>query len=136
MLGHAAGVPLTHQERLFVDHRRSRKHIGLYVLPLILLTIVGVWIGMFMLWPVAVNPKALMGATAMGTIKCEDGSLSTYAAAASILTNVVFLLLAATVVLRISWSSSERRYLRLIEKLEKDAPPVSAPTPLPAAVRQ
>lgn len=109
----------------------------MFVLPIVLLVVLAVWGGLFVLWPEAVNPKALVGATAVGAINCQDGSLSTYAAGASVLANVVFLLLAATVVLRIAWSGSERKYLRLIEKLEKDAPPappaVATPAPAPSS---
>jgi hypothetical protein len=126
-------VPLTHRERLFIDHRRSRKHVGLLVLPIILLVVLAAWGGMFMIWPEAVNPKALAGATAVGAVRCDDGSLSTYATGATILTNIVFLLLAATVVLRIVWSSNERKYLRLIEKLEKDASVPAPAVPLPSS---
>jgi hypothetical protein len=121
-------VPLTQQDRLFIDHRRSRRHVGLYLLPVFLLVILAAWGGLFLLWPTAVNPKAVWGAIEGGLIICGSGTLSSYATTATVLANVIFLLLAATVVLRISWSSNERRYLRLIEKLEKEA--LSAPSPV------
>lgn len=105
------------------------------MLPIFLLLVLGAWAGMFAVWPEVVNPKALAGATAVGAVRCDDGSLSTYATGATILTNIVFLLAAVIVVLRIGWSSSERRYLRLIDKLEKEVPvaaPASSPiSPLP-----
>lgn len=136
MLGHAAGVPLTHHERLFIEHRRSRRHIGLYILPIFLLVLLAVWGGLFILWPEAVNPKAVWGAIETGSITCGSGTLSSYATAATVMGNVVLLLLGAIIVLRIAWSSSERKYLRLIEKLEKDAPAtvvaVPAPPPIPS----
>ncbi|HEY6881303.1 MAG TPA: hypothetical protein VI299_24925 [Polyangiales bacterium] len=126
-------MPLTHQERLFVDHRRSRRHIGLYLLPVFLLVVIAAWVGLFFLWPTAVNPKAVWGAVEAGTITCGSGTLSGYATTATVLANVVFALISAVLVLRIAWSSSERRYLRLIEKLEKDVPP---PAPLTTGAPQ
>ncbi|HEX5658040.1 MAG TPA: hypothetical protein VFX59_12635 [Polyangiales bacterium] len=130
-LGHAEGVPLTQQERLFIDHRRSRRHIGLYFLPIFLLIVLAVWGGLFLLWPTAVNPKAVWGAIEAGTIICGSGTLSSYATTATVLANVILLLLAATVVLRMAWSSHERRYLRVIEKLEKEAQALPGPTSAP-----
>jgi hypothetical protein len=137
-------VPLTQQERLFVDHRRSRRHIGLYILPIFLLVVLAAWAGLFVLWPTAVNPKAVWGAIEGGSIICGSGTLSSYATTATVLANVVFVLVASTLVLRMAWSSHERRYLRLIEKLERDQPvlpsPALAGTPpvsaAPGAVRQ
>jgi hypothetical protein len=132
-------VPLTQQEHLYIQHRRSRKHVGLYLLPVILLVVLAGWGGLFLLWPTAVNPKAVWGAVEAGTIICGSGTLSGYATTATVLANVVLLLISAIVVLRIVWSSDERRYLRLIEKLEKEVPPPQAPAapsatpPLPAA---
>lgn len=128
-LGHAPGVPLTQQERLFVDHRRSRRHVGLYLLPIFLLVVLGGWGGLFVLWPTAVNPKAVWGAIEAGTIICGSGTLSSYATTATVLANVVLLLVALTIALRMVWSSNERRYLRLIEKLEKDKPVLPSPAP-------
>ncbi|MET0285791.1 MAG: hypothetical protein ABW352_15025 [Polyangiales bacterium] len=97
------------------------------------------WGGLFLLWPTAVNPKAVWGAVEAGTIICGSGTLSGYATTATVLANVVLLLISVIIVLRIVWSSDERRYLRLIEKLEKEAPPPPAPVaptatpPFPAA---
>jgi hypothetical protein len=131
-LGHAPAVPLTHQERLFIDHRRSRRHIGLYLLPVFLLIVLAAWAGLFLLWPTSVNPKAVWGAVEAGTIICGSGTLSGYATTATVLANVVLLLIASTLVLRMAWSSNERRYLRLIEKLEKEASVPSPAPPVPA----
>lgn len=114
---HSERVPLTTPERLFVEQRRARKTFGLYILPMMLLVLVVLWGALFVWWPSAVNPK-----TMLGDIKTMDpGTLNFYAITASVLTNVILALLGAIVVLRIAWSSSERRYLRLIEKLEHEA---------------
>jgi len=115
---HSPGVPLTPPDRFFLEQRRARRKFGLYVLPLILLALIAVWIGLFIWWPLALNPKAVWGAQETGELNCGSGTLSTYATAATVLTNFAFALVGAIIVLRIAWSSSERRYLRLVEKLE------------------
>jgi hypothetical protein len=113
-------VPLTPSDRLFVEQRRARKNYGLYVLPLVLIVLIAAWAGLFLWWPMALNPKAVLGAQETGALNCGSGSLSTYATGATVLANVLFALLGAIVVLRIVWSASERRYLKLIGKLEAD----------------
>jgi hypothetical protein len=115
---HAARVPLTQPDRLFIESRRARRSYGLYVLPIILLVLLAVWGALFVWWPLAVNPKAVWGAQESGELNCGSGTLSTYATGATVLANVVFALLGAILVLRIAFSSSERRYLKLIGKLE------------------
>lgn len=133
-------MPLTQPERLFVESRRARRSYGLYILPIILLVLIAVWGALFVWWPLAVNPKAVWGAQESGELNCGSGTLSTYATGATVLANVVFALLGAIVVLRIAFSSSERRYLKMIDKLEKEhALPVSGvPSPATTAtnVRQ
>jgi ABC-type sulfate transport system permease component len=130
-------VPLTQPERLFIESRRARRTYGLYILPIILLVLIAVWGALFVWWPLAVNPKAVWGAQESGELNCGSGTLSTYATGATVLANVVFALLGAIVVLRIGFSSSERRYLKLIDKLEKEQalPATTVPT-TPAHVRQ
>jgi ABC-type sulfate transport system permease component len=124
-------VPLTQPDRLFVESRRARRSYGLYILPIILLVLIAVWGALFVWWPLAVNPKAVWGAQESGELNCGSGTLSTYATGATVLANVVFALLGAIVVLRIAFSSSERRYLKLIDKLEKEhaLPAATVPTP-------
>lgn len=113
-------MPLTQPERLFVESRRARRSYGLYILPIILLVLIAAWGALFVWWPLAVNPKAVWGAQESGELNCGSGTLSTYATGATVLANVVFALLGAIVVLRIAFSSSERRYLKLIDKLERE----------------
>jgi ABC-type sulfate transport system permease component len=133
-------VPLNQPERLFVESRRARRSYGLYILPIILLVLIAVWGALFVWWPLAVNPKAVWGAQESGELNCGSGTLSTYATGATVLANVVFALLGAIVVLRIAFSSSERRYLKLIDKLEKEQalPAATAASPATPAtnVRQ
>ena len=53
---------LSNSDRLFLEQRRARKHIGLYVFPALLALLVLVWGALFVWWPLAVNPKAVLGA--------------------------------------------------------------------------
>lgn len=131
-------APLGSSDRFFLEHRRARKHVGLYVLPGLLALLVLVWGLMFVWWPLAVNPNAVLGASETGLINCGSGALSRYALGATLLVNVVFALLSASLVLAIVWSKSERRYLRLLEKFEQDAraqPHEQLPSPSSEPVR-
>ena len=130
---HVAVVPLTQPERLFVEQRRARRNYGLYVLPIILLALLAIWVGLFLWWPLALNPKAVWGAQETGDLNCGSGTLSTYATSATVLANVVFALLGAIVVARIVYFRSERRYLKLIDKLEKEQALASPALPTTAA---
>jgi hypothetical protein len=117
---------LTDSDRLFVEQRRSRKHMGLYVLPAFLVLLAVVWVGLFLWWPLSINPNAVLGAAEMGVISCGSGALSRYALSATVLVNVLLFLLAACCVVGIARAGRERRYLRLIDRLTKDqalAPP-------------
>jgi hypothetical protein len=102
-------------------------------LPILLLILIAAWGALFVWWPLALNPKAVWGAQETGVLNCGSGTLSTYATGATVLANVIFALLGSIVVLRIVWSSSERRYLRLIDKLEREHAALTAQTPTAAA---
>lgn len=125
-------MPLTQPERLFVESRRARRSYGLYILPIILLTLIAVWGSLFYWWPMAVNPNAVLGAMETGELSSGSGTLTRYATGATVLANVVFALLGAIVVLRIAFSRSERRYLKLIDKLEKEHALLGATAGTPA----
>ena len=107
---------LTDSDRLFLEQRRARKHVGLYLMPVLLLVLLAVWASLFVMWPLAVNPKAIWGAQESGVLTCGSGNLSTYATSAAVLVNVAFGLMAAMLLLRIGWSRHERRLLRLVDK--------------------
>lgn len=111
---------LSNPERVFLERRRARRHVGLYVLPALLVVLVLIWGALFVWWPMAVNPKAIWGAQETGTLQCGSGNLSTYATSAAVLVNALFALLAATFVLGIAWARSERRYLKLLDRLAQE----------------
>lgn len=128
---------LTDSDRLFVEQRRSRKHVGLYVLPAVLVLLGVAWVGLFLWWPLSINPNAVLGAAEMGIISCGSGALSRYALSATVLVNVLLLLLALFCIVGITRAGRERRYLRMIDRLLKDQ--ALAPPRVPAeatAVRQ
>lgn len=117
---------LTDSDRLFVEQRRSRKHVGLYVLPALLVLLGVLWAALFAYWPLAVNPKAISGAVELQTITCGQGSLTWYAQTATVLVNVLLFVLAVVVLVGIARAGRERRYLRMIDRLTKEqalAPP-------------
>jgi len=128
-------VSFSDTDRLFVEQRRARRHVGLYVLPALVVLLGLIWVGLFLWWPLAINPKAVLGATEMGILDCGTGALSTYAVSATVLVNVLLFLLAVVFVMAIAGAGRERRYLRVIDKLSKDQ--ALAPARVPAdAVRQ
>jgi hypothetical protein len=126
---------LSESDRLFVERRRARKHVGLFLMPVLLVVLLAVWASLFVMWPLAVNPKAIWGAQESGVLTCGSGNLSTYATSAAVLVNVAFALLSGMLLLRIGWSRHERRLLRLIDKATL-APGDPALRELPASVRQ
>jgi len=115
---------LSESDRLFIAQRRARKHMGLFVVPGVLLALMLIWGSLFFWWPTAVNPKAIWGAQEAGMLDCGSGVLSSYATGAAVLVNVAFALLCANLVAQIAWSRSERRYLKLIEKAALESPTV------------
>lgn len=124
---------LTDKDRLFVEQRRARRHIGLYVLPGLIVLLGLVWAALFLWWPLAVNPMAVVGATEMGTLNCGTGALSTYAVSATVLVNALLLLFALVAVAGIALYGRERHYLRIIDKLGRDQ--ALAPPRVPAEAR-
>lgn len=127
-------TPLSDSDRLFVDERRARKRTGLYIFPALLILIGLVWAALFVWWPLAINPNAVLGAAEMGIISCGSGALSRYALSATVLVNVLLLLLAIFLAVGIARAGRERRYLRIIERLTKE--PVAIRGANEAAVRQ
>jgi hypothetical protein len=124
---------LSDSDRLFVDERRARRRTGLYVLPALLVLLGLIWAALFLWWPLAINPNAVLGAAEMGIISCGSGALSRYALSATVLVNVLLLLLAIFCAIAIARAGRERRYLRIIDRLAKES--VEAPGAT-AAVRQ
>lgn len=117
---------LSDSDRLFVEHRRARRSFGLYALPTLLLLIGVVWAGLFLWWPLSINPNAVLGAAEANIISCGSGALTRYALSATVLVNVLLLLLGLACVVGIARAARERRYLRLIDRLQKEqalAPP-------------
>lgn len=132
-------MQLPEAQRRFLDVRRSRRNVGLWVLPIALAGLVVVWGLFFVYFPLAVNPW-----TVIGRIEAHDfepGTLTMYAMICTVLVNVLFALMAGFLVLSIAWASHERRYLRLLEAAAKPAAPPPAPAPpakveTPDALRQ
>jgi hypothetical protein len=115
-------------QRRFIEARAARRHIGLWVFPVVLAGLVSAWGLFFVYFPAAVNPY-----TVIGHIEARDfepGTLTMYAITCTVLVNVLFALLAAILVLSIAWARHERRYLKLLETAVKSpTPPVPEPLP-------
>lgn len=103
----------------FLERRRSRTHVGLYVLPALLALVIGVWIGLFSWWPLAINP--VHAAIHYEGMAIEKGTVTTYAIAAAVLLNALLLAIACAVAFGLLWARSERRYLRLLARLRTAA---------------
>jgi hypothetical protein len=99
--------------------------MGLYVLPGALVALVVAWGALYALWPISVNPYAVVGRIEQQLF--EPGTLTMYAITATVLLNVVFALLVAFLIVSIAWARHERRYLKLIEQQSKEDP-AKAPT--------
>jgi ABC-type proline/glycine betaine transport system permease subunit len=99
----------------FLERRRGRTHVGLYVLPVLLALLLGVWIGLFSWWPLAINP--VHAAIHYEGLPIEKGTVTTYAIVAAVLLNALLFALAVAVTFGLLWARSERRYLRLLARL-------------------
>jgi|GEM_PF-5765309 len=103
-----------HPDHFFLEHRKSRRSIGLYFLPAALVALMLAWIGLWSFWPLAVNPFTVVGQIEQRAF--EPGALTMYAVIATVLMNVVLALIGAGLVLGILWARHERRYHRLLEE--------------------
>ena len=111
-------MTLSDAERRFLERRRERTHIGLYLLPLALLLLLAVWIGLFVYWPLAINP---VHAAVHYQGRNEPGALTTYAVIVAVLLNVLLFAIGLAVLFAVLWARSERRYLRLLGRLVSQA---------------
>jgi hypothetical protein len=128
---------LPDSDRLFVDERRARKRTGLLLMPALLVLIGLIWAALFLWWPLAINPNAVLGMGETSQL-CGSGVLTRYALTATVLVNGVLLLLAAFCVVGIARAGRERRYLRIIDRMAQEqalAPP-RVPVEASSTVRQ
>jgi small-conductance mechanosensitive channel len=126
-------MSLSDADRRFLERRRERTHIGLYVLPIVLLVVIGLWIGLFVYWPLSVNP--IHAATYYEGQLIEKGTVTTYAITVTVLLNALLIALGLAITFALLWARSERRYLRLLTRLAQPASaPTKSPEALPAAV--
>lgn len=115
--------PPSAADQTFIDRRRAGAG-GRWLLPSLVLTLLGlVWIGLFAWAPSLVNPKHVIGQIEQKAI--EAGTLTLYAVAATLLANLVMLLLCVIGVLLLAAAAQERRYLRMLER------PAAGPAPSP-----
>jgi hypothetical protein len=124
-------MSLSDAERRFVERRRERTHIGLYVLPLVLVAVVAVWACLFVYWPLAINP--MYAAVYYEGQSIEKGTVTTYAITVTILLNILIVALSCAVGFAVLWARSERRYLRLLARLVQPPKPPDAPAASPQA---
>ena len=114
----------------FLERRRGRTHVGLYVLPVLLVILLGGWIGLFSWWPLAINP--MHAAIYYEGMSIEKGTVTTYAITVAVLLNALLLLLSISLAFALLWARSERRYLKLLARLrEGDTAAQAAPPHVP-----
>jgi len=118
-------MTLSERDRRFVERRRDRLHVGLYVLPALLALLLGIWIGLFSWWPLAVNP--MHAAIYYEGMPIEKGTVTTYAITAAVMLNVLLLVLALALAFALLWARTERRYLKLLVRLRDAEKAVAAP---------
>jgi hypothetical protein len=112
----------------FLERRRGRTHVGLYVLPVFLVILLGGWIALFSWWPLAINP--MHAASYYEGVLIEKGTVTIYAIMVAVLLNALLLALSMGVAFGLLWARSERRYLKLLARLrEADAAAKGARTP-------
>jgi hypothetical protein len=109
------------KDRAFIEHRRTQKAFGLYVLPTLLLGVLGVWLGLFVWWPTSVNPLAANAKyrqenTEESCVTVRE-SITAEAAMKSVLMNTNLLLACLLIARGISAANAERRYRRMVDEL-------------------
>jgi len=110
-------MTLSEGDQRFIERRRGRTHMGLYVLPALLVVLLGVWIGLFSWWPLAINP--MHAAIYYEGMVIQKGTVTTYAITVAVLLNVLLLICAVALSVSLLWARSERRYLRLLARLRE-----------------
>ncbi len=110
-------MTLSEGDLRFIERRRGRTHMGLYVLPALLVVLLGVWIGLFSWWPLAINP--MHAAIYYEGMVIQKGTVTTYAITVAVLLNVLLLICAVALTVSLLWARSERRYLRLLARLRE-----------------
>lgn len=117
---------LSPADRRFLEQRRLRTHVGMYLLPAALGAIVALWVGLFAWWPIAVNSRHAWSFFEGRMIPA--GTVTTYAITVTVLVNVLLLVLCVALLIGILWARSERRYLKVLAQLERGASPEPAVT--------
>lgn len=110
-------MTLSEGDRRFIERRRGRTHVGLYVLPALLVLVLAGWIGLFSWWPLAINP--MHAAIYYEGMVIQKGTVTTYAITVAVLLNVLLLVSAIALIVGLFWARSERRYLRLLARLRE-----------------
>jgi hypothetical protein len=118
-------------DRRFLDRRRMRMHVGLYLLPTALGLVLSIWVGLFAWWPLAINP--MHAAVFFEGEAVPKGTLTRYAIVTTVLVNLLLLAVSVAVTYGILWARSERRYLKL---LAGPSPTQPAAKPVPADVKK
>jgi hypothetical protein len=122
-IDHLRPMTLSDGDMRFLERRRGRTHVGLYVLPAFLLFLLGLWVGLFYWWPLAINP--IHAAVHYEGSLVEKGTVTTYAIIGAVLLNALLLALALAVTFGMLWARTERRYLKLLtrQRAATAAPP-------------
>src|SRR4051794_6790595 len=102
------------RDNLFLERRKARRSVGLFMFPLALAAVVGSWAALFVFWPLAVNPFTVVGQIEQQTF--EPGTLTMYAVSATVLMNVVLALISVGLIFGMLWARHERRYHKLLEQ--------------------
>ena len=103
-------------EDRFLTERKSRQRFGLYAFPAAIVLVCLVWVGLFSFVPLLVNPFDVLGRLERQTL--APGTLTVFAVVGVLAMNAVFLLMVALSAIGIAIARRERRYLKLIDKLQ------------------
>jgi hypothetical protein len=114
----------------FLERRKSRTRVGLYFGPFGLLLLFGAWVALYVWWPVLINP--VHAAVHYGGVLTDKATVTSYAVSFAILFNLVLLVLALICAFVLLWARSERRYLRLLGRLQESEAALKAQAEKPA----
>lgn len=121
---------LSEADRRFLERRKSRTKVGLYFVPVALLLLFGAWVALYVWWPLLINP--VHAAVHYGGVVTDKATVTSYAVSFAIVFNLLLLVVALICAFVLLWARSERRYLKLLGRLQESEAALKAQAEKPA----
>jgi hypothetical protein len=124
-------TPLNASDEKFLTARKALQRFGMFAFPAAVVLVLLIWIGLFYFVPLIVNPFHVLGRLEERSL--APGTLTVFAVVGVLAVNALFFLMAVLSVIGMLIARRERRYLRMIDLLQR--PTESQGAAAPAAQR-